>query len=79
MSPSRERTPGTRRSLTRGALAASAFVVLLEYAFGLTFRYLFPSVPIATLDELYWVTFAIAVVGGLAIYRYLPDSKKPAF
>ncbi|HVC27595.1 MAG TPA: hypothetical protein VND40_05485 [Nitrososphaerales archaeon] len=51
----------------------------MEYGFGLTFRFIFPDLPVATLDELYWITFAIAMVGAFVIYRYLPDSKKPAF
>ncbi len=77
--PSREDTPTTRRNFSRGSVAALSFVVLMEFGFGFTFRYLVPNLAVATLDELYFLTFAIATAGTLLIYRYLPDSKKPAF
>lgn len=64
---------------TKGALAAVFYVIVLEYSTALSFRYLIPNLPVATLDDLYVASWVMAIIGAIVIYRFLPNSKKPVF
>jgi hypothetical protein len=78
-SPGKSAATGPRRVVTKGSLAALFYIVVLEYAVGLTIRYVVPGLPGETLDGIYLGGFALAIAGYLAIMRHFPGSKEPAF
>jgi hypothetical protein len=54
-------------------------VVAVEYGTALSFIYLIPNLGAPTLHELFLFSWAVAMGGAVAIYRYLPNSKQLAF